>query len=104
MNKICHFEIPWLPAHWCAMDETRLCCKPMVYASPALPDELFLKERHFEGRNEKDWGRFLSALTSGVPATAGKPKHGSQAADDCNKGSALKPRNFLNHGDRRTWA
>lgn len=59
VKNICHFEIPYLPAEWCMVDAAELQCEPIIYANPATPADLFLKERYFEGRDEKGLGTIL---------------------------------------------
>jgi hypothetical protein len=59
MNKICYFEIPGLPVDWCRMDEIRFRHGPIVYASPTLAADFFLKERYFESKNEEGLGTIL---------------------------------------------
>ncbi|MFH1985086.1 MAG: hypothetical protein ABIL58_24885 [Pseudomonadota bacterium] len=63
MKRICRFEIPPLPADWCASDETPLPHESIIYASPALSTDLFLKERYFVGRNETGSGTVLIGVS-----------------------------------------
>jgi hypothetical protein len=59
MKKICHFEIPCLPAEWCVLDEGSLQCHSIVYANPATPSDVFLKEQYFSRLDERGLGTIL---------------------------------------------
>ncbi len=59
MKKICHFEIPCLPAEWCTVDKDRFECHSIIYANPATPSDIFLKEQYFSGLDERGLGTIL---------------------------------------------
>ncbi len=59
MKKICHFEIPCLPAEWCTDDKDRFECHSIIYANPATPSDIFLKEQYFSGLDERGLGTIL---------------------------------------------
>jgi len=59
MKKICHFEIPCLPADWCRVDDPRLAGWTIVYANPSPPCDRFLKEAYFGGHDEQGLGTIL---------------------------------------------
>lgn len=62
MKKICHFEIPPLSGDWCLPGQENLPCQSMIFANPATPCDVFLKERYFKGRDEKGLGTILVGL------------------------------------------
>ncbi len=55
MQKICYFEIPCHSATWPLGVE----CHSILYGSPSTPCDVFLKERYFEGSEEKGAGTVL---------------------------------------------
>ncbi len=59
MDKVCYFEIPCHPADWCSLDDDKLTCDSMVYAWPSTPGDVFLKEKYFEGADERGSGTVL---------------------------------------------
>jgi len=60
MKKICHFEIPGLPADWCRLEEDGAFeCHSIIYANPSGSCDVFLKERYFDGTGEKGLGTVL---------------------------------------------
>ena len=59
MNKICHFEIPGLPATWCSLEDRDTRVESLVYANPATPADIYLKETYFQGRDERGLGTIL---------------------------------------------
>lgn len=62
MKKICHFEIPCLPAEWCLAENDALHCNSIVYANPCTPADIFLKEQYFNGSDEKGCGTILIGI------------------------------------------
>lgn len=62
MKKICHFEIPCLPAQWCLAEIDALHCNSIVYANPCTPADIFLKEQYFNGSDEKGCGTILIGI------------------------------------------
>ena len=62
MKKVCHFEIPCLPAEWCVLEESDFSCHSIVYTTPTTPSDIFLKNSYFEGLDE--WG--LGTILIGV--------------------------------------
>lgn len=59
MKKICHFEIPCLPAEWCVVNDEKMECKSIVYGCPSTPCDLFLKEKYLGGKDERGSGTIL---------------------------------------------
>ena len=62
MKKIVHFEIPPLPAEWCHMEDAGLQCRSIIYANPATPADIFLKEQYFHGLDQRGLGTILIGL------------------------------------------
>jgi hypothetical protein len=62
MKKLCHFEIPSLPTQWCVTEGSDFSCQPIIYANPATPTDIFLKNNYFEGLDQ--WG--LGTILIGV--------------------------------------
>jgi hypothetical protein len=56
MKKICHFEIPCLPAEWCTIEDDNFQCHSIIYANPATPCDVYLKEQYFGGLDERGLG------------------------------------------------
>jgi len=65
MKKICHFEIPCLPADFCLLDDDRLPCHSIQLASPSLLCDLYLKEQYFSGEKVADLGTILIGAKHG---------------------------------------
>ncbi len=59
MKKICHFEIPWLPAEWCTVENDTFQCHSIIYANPCTPSDVFLKDQYFSGLDERGLGTIL---------------------------------------------
>ena len=59
MKKLCHFEIPCLPAEWCVLEGSDFRCHSIIYANPATPCDLFLKNSYFKGLDEHGLGTIL---------------------------------------------
>jgi hypothetical protein len=59
MAKICHFEIPCLPAEFCLLDKDRLACNAIHFASPSVLCDLYLKDKYFGGENVDQLGTIL---------------------------------------------
>ena len=59
MKKICHFEIPWLPAEWCTVENDTFRCHPIIYGNPSTPSDVFLKDQYFSGLDERGLGTIL---------------------------------------------
>jgi len=59
MKKICHFEIPGLPADWCRLEDEAIENHSIIYANPSILGDTFLKERYFDGIPEKGLGTIL---------------------------------------------
>ena len=64
MKKICYFEIPCLPAEWCLVEDDSFQCNSIIYANPCTPSDIFLKEKYFNGLDEKGSGTILVAIDS----------------------------------------
>ena len=59
MKKICHFEIPALPADWCQLKDEAIEDHSVIYANPSTLGDIFLKEQYFDGIPEKGLGTIL---------------------------------------------
>ena len=59
MRKICHFEIPGIPADWCRLEDEAIEDYSIIYANPSVPGDIFLKEQYFAGIPEKGLGTIL---------------------------------------------
>jgi hypothetical protein len=59
MKKVCHFEIPCLPAEWCILEDDQLQCRNITYANPSTLCDVFLKEQYFDRMDEKGFGTIL---------------------------------------------
>ncbi len=59
MKKICHFEIPGLPADWLRLEDGAIEYRYIIYANPSTPCDNFLKKRYFDGIHEKGLGTIL---------------------------------------------
>ena len=64
MKKICHFEIPCLPAEWCLVENDTFHCNSIIYANPCTPSDIYLKEQYFNGLDEKGCGTILVSIES----------------------------------------
>lgn len=62
MKKICHFEIPCLPADWCNLEDAKFHHLSVIFANPATPCDIFLKNRYFDGLDEKGLGTILVGI------------------------------------------
>ena len=62
MKKVCHFEIPSLPAEWCVLEGSDFSYRSIIYAIPTTPTDIFLKNSYFEGLDQ--WG--LGTILIGV--------------------------------------
>jgi hypothetical protein len=62
MKKICFFEIPCLPAEWCLVEDDQFECNSIIYANPCTPSDIYLKERYFDGVDEKGCGTILVGI------------------------------------------
>jgi len=59
IRNICHFEIPSIPAEWCAVKDDRFQCHSIIFANPATPCDVFLKKQYFRGLDERGLGTIL---------------------------------------------
>lgn len=59
MKKICHFEIPWIPAEWCTVEDDTFRCHSIIYGNPSTPSDVFLKDQYFSGMDERGLGTIL---------------------------------------------
>ncbi len=59
MKKICHFEIPSIPAEWCVLEEGSFQCHSIIYTPPPTPGDIYLKEQYFSGLDERGLGTIL---------------------------------------------
>jgi len=65
MKKICHFEIPCLPADFCLLDDDQLQCHAIQFASPSILCDLYLKEKYFNGEKVAELGTILIGAKQG---------------------------------------
>ncbi len=63
MQKICYFEIPYLPVSWQEIQECREQCQDIIIAAPATPGDVYLKEHYFQKRDEQGFGTCLIAVS-----------------------------------------
>lgn len=61
MKKICHFEIPCLPAEFCILEDNRFECRSINYANPSILCDMYLKEHYFNSIDERGLGTILVA-------------------------------------------
>jgi hypothetical protein len=61
MKKICHFEIPCLPAEFCVLEDHRFECRSITFANPSTLCDIYLKEQYFDGIDERGLGTILVA-------------------------------------------
>ena len=59
MKKICHFEIPGLPADWCRLEDEAIENHSIIYSNPSTLGDTFLKEQYFDGIQEQGLGTIL---------------------------------------------
>jgi hypothetical protein len=59
MKKICHFEIPGLPAEWCLVEDENFECRSVIYANPSTLGDIYLKKQYFNEIDEKGLGTIL---------------------------------------------
>jgi hypothetical protein len=59
MQNGCRFEIPWLTAHWIAKEEPATKPENGIFATPAPPTDLYLKEHYFDGYEAEGSGTIL---------------------------------------------
>jgi len=62
MKKICHFEIPGIPAEWCRLEDETIGHRSIIYANPSTPCDTFIKKQYFDGINEKGLGTILVGI------------------------------------------
>ncbi len=66
MKKICHFEIPSLPADWLRLEDGAIEYRSIIYANPSTPCDNLLKKRYFDGIHEKGLGTILVGVAMRV--------------------------------------
>ncbi len=59
MKKVCHFEIPGLPAEWFLVEDDNFQCRSIIYANPSTLGDMFLKKQYFNDIDEKGLGTIL---------------------------------------------
>ncbi|MFH0726654.1 MAG: hypothetical protein V2B19_09950 [Pseudomonadota bacterium] len=62
MKKICHFEIPCLPANFCLLDDGQFQSHGIHLASPSILNDLYLKKKHFGDKNADELGTVLIGI------------------------------------------
>jgi hypothetical protein len=65
MKKICHFEIPCIPAEFCLIDDDQLQCHSIHFASPSVLCDLYLKRQYFNGEDTTKLGTILIGIKQG---------------------------------------
>ena len=64
MQKICHFEIPSLPADWLSIDREFGVRSGVRYSNPSTYCDVYLKEQYFDGIEEKGLGTILIGVNT----------------------------------------
>ncbi len=59
IKKVCHFDIPCILANWCSIEDETFKNLNVIHANPAAPTDLHLKEKYFDGLDEKGLGTIL---------------------------------------------
>ena len=59
MKKLCYFEIPSLPTEWHVLEGSDFSYQSIIYANPATPTDIFLKNSYFEGLDQRGLGTIL---------------------------------------------
>jgi len=59
IKNACCFSMPCLPADWCVFEGSDFSCNCVIYANPATPTDLFLKDKYFNGIDEHGLGTIL---------------------------------------------
>jgi len=59
MKKLCCFETPPLSAEWDILEGSDFSCQSIIYANPATPTDIFLKNTYFEGLDQRGLGTIL---------------------------------------------
>lgn len=59
VKKICHFEIPCLPADWCVLPTDEPDIPRLNFSTPSTLCDTYLKERYFDNRDEHGLGTIL---------------------------------------------
>ncbi len=62
MRKLCYFETPSLPADWLALRQDEINCDSIIFANPAIPADIYLKEKYFRGLDERGLGTILIGI------------------------------------------
>lgn len=65
MKKVCYFEIPCLPGDFCLIEDDRLRCHSIQFASPSVLCDLYLKEQYFSNHNVAEFGTILIGAKQG---------------------------------------
>lgn len=64
MQKICHFELPGMPADWLSEDTDKLAISEIWYANPSTFGDVYLKENYFNGQDERGLGTILVGVNT----------------------------------------
>jgi hypothetical protein len=64
MQKLCHFETPSLPTEWDILEGSEFSHCSFIYANPATPTDVFLKNSYFEGLDQWGLGTILIGVKS----------------------------------------
>lgn len=67
VKKICHFEIPCLPADWCILPSDDQEAPRLNYSTPSTLCDTYLKERYFDNRDERGLGTILLGVCFQIP-------------------------------------
>lgn len=64
MQKICHFEIPSLPADWLSIDPENGIRFDVRYGNPSTYCDVYLKEQYFDGTEQIGLGTILIGVNT----------------------------------------
>jgi hypothetical protein len=64
MQKICHFELPGLPADWLSMNAEDGMHSNVRYANPSTLCDVYLKEHYFDNTDKQGLGTILIGVNT----------------------------------------
>jgi hypothetical protein len=64
MQKICHFELPGMPADWIFRGEDSNIVYDIWYANPSSLGDVYLKKHYFGGTEEQGLGTILIGINT----------------------------------------
>lgn len=68
MKKNCHFEIPCIPVQWCMPEDLNFRHDSIRFANPAVPCDVYLKEKYFGGIVKRELGTILIGIHQDLTA------------------------------------